>query len=250
MFGYITHDVPAYVNPANFIGYPQYVGSSLNLATTNASCPGEASGGFQNVTTGNDNGCRYYRNRWPLHVTYSGSQLDFETTFLRSHPKTRLVTLGLGANDAFILQRTCGASQQCLTAGLAVMSANIDAILGGISATGYKCWWSNYYSLDYCDATQVGGTQLLNHFVTLSAAAHGAVVANAYTAFQKASVAAGGHTCLAGLLNGDPAVSAACDVHPSPGPGGRRSLLRGDPRFRRRLSERLPANSEVPPSRC
>ncbi|HEY1419200.1 MAG TPA: SGNH/GDSL hydrolase family protein [Candidatus Dormibacteraeota bacterium] len=216
VFGYIAHDVPAYVNPANFIGYPQYVGSSLNLATANASCAGEASGGFQNVTTGNDNGCRFYRSHWPLHVAYAGSQLAFATAFLKSHPKTRLVTLGLGANDAFILQRTC-TTQQCLTDGLAVMSANIDAILGAIRAIGYKgvLVVVNYYSLDYSDATQVAGTQLLNHFVTASAAAHGAVVADAYTAFQKASAAAGGKTCFAGLLNGDPAVNLACDVHPS-----------------------------------
>jgi lysophospholipase L1-like esterase len=215
VFGYITHDVPAYVNPANFIGYPQYVGSSLNLATTNASCPGEASGGFQNLG-GNDNGCRPFRANFPLHVSYPGTQLAFATAYLKSHPKTRLVTLGLGANDAFILQRTC-TTQTCLTAGLAVMSANVDSILGAIRATGYKgvLMVVNYYSLDYADAASVGLAQLLNQFVTASAAAHHAVIADAFTAFQKASAAAGGHTCLAGLLNGSPSNDSSCDVHPS-----------------------------------
>jgi len=215
VFGYITHDVPAYANPANFIGYPDYVGRALNLSTTNASCAGEASGGFQDLT-GNDNGCRFYRAHWPLHVAYTGTQLAFATHFLKTHPKTRLVTLGIGANDAFILQRTC-TTQECLLAGLSAMSENVGAILGAIRQAGYEGVLAvvNYYSLDYADPTQVAGTQLLNHFVTASAAAHHAIVVDEYTAFGNAAAAAGGHTCFAGLLNGDPSVDLACDVHPS-----------------------------------
>jgi hypothetical protein len=101
------------------------------------------------------------------------------------------------------------------------MSANIDAILGAIRATGYDKVLEvvNYYSLDYGDPAQVGGAQLLNHFVTASAAKHHAVVADAFTAFQNAASVAGGHTCEAGLLNvaaGAPAPAFPnCDVHPS-----------------------------------
>jgi lysophospholipase L1-like esterase len=97
------------------------------------------------------------------------------------------------------------------------MSANVDSILGAIRATGYKgvLMVVNYYSLDYADAASVGLAQLLNQFVTASAAAHHAVIADAFTAFQKASAAAGGHTCLAGLLNGSPSNDSSCDVHPS-----------------------------------
>ena len=38
---------------------------------------------------------------------------------------------------------------------------------------------------------------------------------SAFTAFQKVAAAAGGKTCYAGLLNGNPSNQLACDVHPS-----------------------------------
>ncbi|MGH7764753.1 MAG: SGNH/GDSL hydrolase family protein [Candidatus Dormibacteraceae bacterium] len=216
VFGYITQDAPAYVNANNFIGYPSYVGQMLDLAPTNASCPGEASGGFQDPT-GNDNGCRtnYRAHGFPLHVNYSGTQLAFATSFLKSHPKTKLVTLGLGANDFFLLQGCT--TPQCLPDGLAVMSANIGAILKAIRGTGYRGVLEvvNYYSLDYADPMQVAGTEGLNHFVTASAKANGAVVADAFTAFQTAAASHGMHTCGAGLLNGSPSSDTMCDVHPS-----------------------------------
>ena len=40
-------------------------------------------------------------------------------------------------------------------------------------------------------------------------------MADAFTAFRHAAATAGGKTCFAGLLNGDPANQLACDVHPS-----------------------------------
>lgn len=223
VFGFIAGDGFAYGNANNFIGYPDYVGRALGLNVANASCPGEASGGFQSAApTANDNGCRGFKASAPLHVSYNGAptQLAFATAYLKSHPNTHLVTLGLGANDAFILQRTC-LDTNCLLAGLAAMSANIDAILGDIRATGYHGVLEvvNYYSLDYGDPSQVQGAQLLNHFVTASAAKRGAVVADAFTAWQHAASVAGGHTCEAGLLNiaaDSPAPALPnCDVHPS-----------------------------------
>lgn len=224
VFGYISGDGFAYTNPKNFIGYPDYVGRDLRLDTVNASCPGEASGGFMIAPPGgNDNGCRPYKGHFPLHVSYDGAatQMAFAIQYLTSHRNTRLVTLGIGANDAFILQRVCGTDQSCTIAGLTAMSANVDLILGGIRATGYKGVLEvvNYYSLDYADPVQAGGAKLLNQFVTASAAAHGAVVADAFLAMQNAASAAGGHTCEAGLLNiatSSPAPAFPnCDVHPS-----------------------------------
>jgi lysophospholipase L1-like esterase len=223
-FGFIAGDGFAYTRSNNFIGYPDYVGRDLRLQTVNASCPGEASGGFMAAAPGgNDNGCRPFKANFPLHVSYAGAatQMDFAVGFLKSHPSTRLVTLGLGANDAFILQRVCGADQGCLLAGLAAMSTNIDTILGGLRSAGYKgvLVVVNYYSLDYGDPAMVQGAQLLNHFETASAAAHGAVIADVFTTMQTAASAAGGHTCEAGLLNitaGSPAPAFPnCDVHPS-----------------------------------
>ena len=224
VFGFIAGDGFAYKNANNFVGYPDYAGRALGLNVVNASCPGEASGGFQvPAPGGNDNGCRPFKANFPLHVSYGGAatQLDFATGFLKTHPNTHLVTLGLGANDAFILQRICGTDPNCVVAGLAAMSANIDAILGDIRATGYHGVLEvvNYYSLDFGDPSQVQGAENLNAFVTASAAKHGAVVADAFTAWQNAAAAAGGHTCEAGLLNiaaGTPAPAFPnCDVHPS-----------------------------------
>jgi lysophospholipase L1-like esterase len=224
VFGFISGDGFAYINPDNFVGYPDYAGRALRLQSVNASCPGEASGGFQTAPPGgNDNGCRPFKAHFPLHVSYGSAltQLDFATTFLRGHRHTRLVTLGLGANDAFILQRTCGGDQTCVVHGLQAMSANIDAILGALRATGYDGVLEvvNYYSLDYGDPNQVGAAQSLNQFVTASAAKHHAVIADAFNAFKNAAAVAGGHTCEVGLLNIGTSTPAPafpnCDVHPS-----------------------------------
>lgn len=224
VFGYIAGDGFAYTRANNFVGYPDYVGRAVNLHVANASCPGEASGGFQLAPpAGNDNGCRPYKANFPLHVSYAGAatQMAFATQYLRTHRDTRLVTLGLGANDAFILERVCGADQNCLVAGLSAMSANIGTILAGIRATGYHGVLEvvNYYALDYGDPNSVAGAQLLNQFVTATAAAHRAVIADVFTAMGTAASAAGGHTCEAGLLNigtGAPAPAFPnCDVHPS-----------------------------------
>src|SRR5215470_68453 len=91
---------------ANFVGYPDVVAGDEELKLTNASCPGEATGGFISLT-GVDNGCRPYRASFPLHVAYTSSQLDFAIRFLLSHPRTRLVTIDVGANDLFVLQKQC-----------------------------------------------------------------------------------------------------------------------------------------------
>src|ERR1700681_2137767 len=92
VFGYITQAGFEYGNPHNFVGYPDYVSQALRFSTTNSSCPGEATAGFISAT-GADNGCRTFKAKAPLHVSYSGTQLHFATTFLAAHPNTRLVTI-------------------------------------------------------------------------------------------------------------------------------------------------------------
>jgi hypothetical protein len=93
----------------------------------------------------------------------------------------------------------------------------MNSILGAIRNTGFNgsLIVVNYYSLDHGDAAQTGLTQLLNGAVTAGAAAHGAAVADVFTAFQNAATPAAGLTCFAGLLNGSPSTTLACDVHPS-----------------------------------
>jgi lysophospholipase L1-like esterase len=221
VFGYITQDGPAYVNADNFIGYPEIVASALRLDVANASCPGETTAGFLSLT-GADNGCRPYRARFPLHESYSSTQLDFALAYLGANKrKTRLVTLSLGANDGFLLIAACNNDPACiqanLPAALGAVFSNLNTALSNLRATGYRgaLMVVNYYSTDYSDAAGTGLTQALNQSLAAAAGAHGAVVADAFTAFQQAAAAAGGKTCFAGLLNANPADQTACDVHPS-----------------------------------
>jgi hypothetical protein len=67
-------------NPANFVGYPEIVAQTLDIEHVNASCPGEATGGFISPT-GLDNLCRPYRAGFHLHVDYTGTQLAFAVNF-------------------------------------------------------------------------------------------------------------------------------------------------------------------------
>ena len=222
VFGYITKAGFEYGNPHNFVGYPDYVSQALRFTTTNASCPGEATGGFISAT-GADNGCRTFRANFPLHVSYTGTQLQFATTFLAAHRNTRLVTIGLGANDAFILETACGGDPTCIANGLpqvlATISANMRTILDAIRATHFHgvLMIVNYYSLDYSDAAATGLTQLLNQAIAAPAGADHAVVADVFDAFKTAASTsfAGGNTCRAGLLNASPQNQFLCDVHPS-----------------------------------
>ena len=221
VFGYITQDGPAYVNADNFIGYPELAGSALRLDAVNPSCPGETTAGFISLT-GADNGCRPYRSRFPLHESYTSTQLDFALAYLGANRrKTKLVTLSLGANDGFLLIAACNNDPACiqanLPAALAAVFANLNTILGNLRATRFNgvLMVVNYYSTDYSDPNQTALTMALNQVLAAAAASHGAVVADAFTAFQQASAAAGGKTCLAGLLNGNPANQTTCDVHPS-----------------------------------
>jgi lysophospholipase L1-like esterase len=227
-FGYTTNDGPAYVNAANFVGYPQDAGTALHLDTANLACPGEASTGFLSIT-GADNNCRTFRGHFPLHVTYGGTQMDKATSFLKAHRETKLVTLQIGANDGFLLIDMCGAQQppdpNCVTSHLNALvqsiAANVHTILSKLRATGYDgvLMIVNYYSLNYLDPAGTGFSTALNTALDLGRAGEHTVLADVFTAFQKATATAtmpsGGDTCKFGLLNGSPKGDGTCDVHPS-----------------------------------
>ena len=222
VFGFINNAGFEYVNPANFIGFPEYAGRALKLTDFNPACPGETTGSFLSASAP-DNGCRSFRSLAPLHVPYAGTQSSFALTFLATHRRTRLVTVLLGANDVALLETACGGDPTCIANGLpqvlATVSQNMATILGEIRGTGYRgvIIVENYYSLDYSDATGTEGTMLLNQAVSAPAATFGAVVADVFSAFQAASANpfAGGKTCMAGLLNASSTNQFACDVHPS-----------------------------------
>lgn len=220
VFGFIAADGYAYGNAMNFLGYPAYDGAKLRFSVANASCPGETTSGFIS-STGPDNGCRPYRANFPLHVDYPTTQLDYAVSYLQSHKQTRLVTIGLGANDAFLLQKACNYDLACIQTGiqplLGTIYSNMSTILQNLRSTGYRgvLMVVNYYSLDYTDPVQTGFTSAINQTLAAAAAANGAVVADAFTAFQNVASLAGGKTCMVGLLNADPANQWTCDVHPS-----------------------------------
>jgi len=221
-FGFITQDGFAFINPDNFIGYPAYVGAELHLDAVNAACPGETTGSFITGTLP-DNGCRGYRSAYPLHVAYTGSQLEFATTFLKTHWNTQLVTIGLGANDFFLLEAACSGDPTCIQAGLPgvinTITLNMDTILRSLRATGFRgvLIVVTYYSLDYTSAFDTAAASSINLALTTAAKTHGAVIADVFSAFQKAASTsfAGGKTCNAGLLNVNPQNTLLCDVHPA-----------------------------------
>jgi lysophospholipase L1-like esterase len=161
-------------------------------------------------------------------VPYGSAQIAFATEYLRLHRSVRVVTIGVGANDLFLLQSSCASNPNptaCVEAELpsvlASISANMAKILQDIRGTGYggEIVVVNYYSLDYSDAANTAITKLLNQSIAAPARPFGAVVADVFTAFQNAvsNPAIGGKTCNAGLLNVNPRdlTQATCDVHPS-----------------------------------
>jgi len=215
-FGHIRADGFANVNASNFVGYPNYVGADLRFDTANAACPGETSGSFISPTDP-DVGCRSFRASFPLHVSYTSTQLSFATNFLATHKQTRLVTISLGANA--LLVQSCNGDPTCIQAGLATLKLNMGTILSDLRATGFRgvLMVVNYFAVDYNDPVQISLIGILNQALAAVAAANGAVVADAFSAFQTAASTpfAGGNTCMAGLLNASPANQFLCDVHPS-----------------------------------
>jgi lysophospholipase L1-like esterase len=224
-FAYIASAGYEYINPGNFLGFADDLGATLGLESVDAGCPGEATGSFLSSTAA-DNGCRAFRAKFPLHVAYGGTQLEFAQKYLEQHRDVRLVTITLGANDGFILQNACFSQPDpaaCIQAGLpsvlATVEHNLQTILADLRATGFggAIVITNYYSLDYSDAAATGLTALLNGVLAAPAAAYGAVVADLFTAFKTVATgqAFGGKTCNAGLLNASVSNPLLCDVHPS-----------------------------------
>jgi len=223
------------LDPRNFIGYPEIVAQRLNIEDVNASCSGEATGGFIDAH-GLDNSCRGYRSLWPLHTAYTGTQLAFAVNYLKANPRTRLVTLNLDANDFFRV--TSGPSKDfwppstCFTpdfvayfssTGCAVQ--NLETIFAAIRGTGYSglIVAMTYYALDYSDRTGLFVSGLLNGAME-TAAAHSdrVLVASGFKAWQPFTAAFGGSSCKAGLLI--PTSATTCDIHPTP---AGRDLLAG-----------------------
>jgi lysophospholipase L1-like esterase len=226
-FGYRPPQVTvptAYLDASNFVGYPEIVADRTGLTVANASCPGETSASLIDENA-QSNGCENsvgspvgYRDAFPLHVDYEGSQLDFAVQYLRSHPRTRLVTLTVGANDLFLCQATTADRCTGSDFGATVdrIEKNVDTILSTLRTQAHyhhRLVVMAYYSLDYRDPAGTRSVQLLNAALTRAAEANRAVVADGFGAFEQAAAAAGGDTCAAHLIISLP--TGGCDVHPT-----------------------------------
>jgi lysophospholipase L1-like esterase len=213
-----------YRNPADFTGYPEDVARALRLNLANAACPGETTASMINPGAPS-NGCETnarggpgYRAIAPLHVSYRGSQLSYAVHYLQQHPDTRLVTIGIGANDLFRCQETtadhCAGPE--LSRTLTAVTSNLDTILAALRDQAHyrrTLVVVTYYAENYGDPASVTPIEALNAAMTGPAARYQALLADGFAAFRAASARADGDTCAAGLRIKLP--SGGCDLHPT-----------------------------------
>jgi lysophospholipase L1-like esterase len=227
-FGYVPPQAvptPNYNDPGSFVGYPELLARRLHTRVVNASCPGETTASML-VAGAQSNGCENslgspvgYRTVYPLHVHYRGTQMQFALRYLAAHRHTRLVTIDIGANDAFLCQETT--ADQCTSsaefAGVAAqITGNLGTILQDLRVKAHyrgRIVVLTYYSLSYSDPAQLESTEALNSVLAAVATANGAVVADGFAAFEGPSNASGGDPCAAGLLVKLP--DGTCNIHPS-----------------------------------
>ena len=209
-----------YSKAADFVGYPQLVGEKLGVKVVNATCPGETTASFIDEKAPS-NGCENsprsafgYRTGFPLHVLYDSvnqSQLDYAVRSLRTTRNVSLVTVQVGANDAFICQHTT--SDGCLSE-IGTVARTVQTNLGTILAAlrgegGYRgrIVVVTYYAMDYA-APEAGAIRVLDGGMAAAARAHGASVASGFDAFRPVAEKSGGDSTAAGLVLPN-------DVHPT-----------------------------------
>lgn len=214
----------------NFAGYPEAL--KADFSAKNASCPGETTKSFfdSNPDTAPDNGCRFYKATYPLHVNYGTNvtQMDYALSRITSSDPEDVpqqITLNLAGNDIFVKQKQCNNDPTCFAQGatalIQAIAANTGMILGTLRGAGYAgpITLMNLYATDYTNTPPNSGTLQflagLNGAIAQVAATPGinAKVADAFGAF---AAAAGAQTpCAAGLLIPDPNNPGKCDVHPT-----------------------------------
>jgi lysophospholipase L1-like esterase len=221
-FGYRGGATAEFADADNFVGYPELVGEELGLEVLNASCPGETTASFLDAAA-QSNGCQNtlqsefgYRKAYPVHVQYSSfdqSQLNFAVEALQENDDIELVTVQIGANDAFVCQQTTPTNCSAET-DLRNLAQTVQTNLGTILSTlrgegGYdgQIVVVTYYALNYSDAFGQA-TGVLGGGLAQVAEANGADVADGYEAFRAPAGEAGGDSVAAGLVLPN-------DVHPT-----------------------------------
>ena len=149
-----------------------------------------------------------------MHTAYSGSQLQFAVSFLRTHPHTKLVTLTLGANDLILCPNAC-AAQADFDQFLTTYERNLRTILMAIRKVyHHQLAAVTYYSPDY--RNQDFNSALLSHTQHHSNPGDTAIPrhnSRRVHSVRHDQARSGGDTCAAGLLIRLP--DNTCDIHPS-----------------------------------
>jgi hypothetical protein len=238
-FGYHPPAPPPPQPIQSYIGYPEILDPLVPKQEINLSCPGETSAGFlygsaASATQVPGANCEFispelpgWKAVLPLHVSYTGTQAANALSQL-SNPANSidLVTISIGGDDLLYVQYTCLADpkpypsfdacvQGRLPGALSAYGQNLGTILATIRTkyTG-TIVLVNYFatSTDTLVKQAIGA---LNQVMAQVGSKFGAKVkvADAYTAFQIASIPYGGDPCKAGLLVR--LSPTTCDVHPT-----------------------------------
>ena len=236
-FGY--HPLPPPPQPIqSYIGYPEILDPLVPKQEINLSCPGQSSTSFLTGSAATEvpgANCEFISNSlpgWkaalPLHTSYTGTQADYAVSQLLSNKSIDLVTISIGGDDLLFVQYMCGGPTNpnfvtCVQGALSepkgalfAYGNNLGIILARIRTeakyTGTVVLVKYFAtSTDPLVKQAIGA---LNQVMAQVGSQFGAKVADAYTAFQIASIPYGGDPCKAGLLVR--LSPTTCDVHPTP----------------------------------
>lgn len=223
-------------------GYPELLDPQVPKQEINLSCPGQTSASFLHGTAAaatevpNAN-CEFISAEfpgwraagYPLHRSYTGTQADFAVAQLLANPSIDLVTLSIGGNDLEFVQYKCGKPtdpgfaacvQQALqnpTGPLFTYANNLGIILTRIRQeakfTG-TIILVKYYAPSADPLVKMAIGALNQVMAKVGSQFVGVKMADAFTAFQIASIPYGGDPCKAGLVAR--LTPTTCDVHPTP----------------------------------
>jgi hypothetical protein len=207
--------------PTNYIGYPEVI-AARGHKVTNPSCPGETSSSFFS-TTAPDNGCRGFKAAYALHADYETTQSVYMVAAIKNAVAKKTpfnwITLDIGANDLFLLQKNCANDPACIQAGMpALLNTYANNLTNGynqVKAAGYtgKFVGLTTYAPNYNDQQAVGALNAINATLNSFTQRIGGKLADGFKEFQTRAAAFGGDSCAAGLLIKLP--NGTCDIHPS-----------------------------------
>ena len=238
-FGY--HPLPPPPQPIqSYIGYPEILDPLVPKQEINLSCPGQSSSSFlygkaASATEVPGENCEFISPSlpgWkaanlPMHIAYTGTQADYAVSQLLVNKSIDLVTISLGGDDLLFVQYMCGGPANpnfvpCVQGALSdpkgalfTYGNNLATILARIRTeakyTGTIVLVKYFApSTDPLVKQAIGA---LNQVMAQVGSQFGAKMADAYTAFQIASIPYGGDPCKAGLLAR--LSPTTCDVHPT-----------------------------------